>query len=79
MSNSLVFQTGDVVAYSRHFLRNCGIWHQQFADRRGTVAIVHEPRRGVPDVLTVRWHDGDVQRVLPTNLVLANRLHLEPR
>lgn len=75
-----LFRVGDTVAYSRAHLRSCGIWQAEFADRRGTVMVLHEPRRGVPDCVTVRWRDnGDEQRILTCNLVLANRLHLEPR
>jgi len=86
-----LFRVGDTVAYSRAHLRSCGIWQAEFADRRGTVMVLHEPRRGtvmvlheprrgVPDCVTVRWRDnGDEQRILACNLVLANRLHLEPR
>ena len=78
-SNPPSLHVGDTVAYSRAFLRNCGIWHQEYADRRGTVMEVRPQRHGIPTILEIRWRDGDVQRVLISNLVLASRLHLEPR
>ena len=73
------FIPGDVVAYSRAFLRSGGFWQHDIASLTGTVAVVHEPIRSRPQALEVRWADGQQYPVLACNLVLASRKHLEPR
>lgn len=67
---------GDRVLLSKTFLRSCGIWQYEVANREGTVLLVTD--RG-PGVATVQW-DGDEgpTKVLVPNLVCADELHKEP-
>jgi len=74
-----MFKIGDRVAYKASFLRSIGDYSYDSASMRGTVAEVFpEVRRG-QQVLSIKW-DGDqeVRGSLSGNLILKDRLHLEP-
>jgi hypothetical protein len=68
-----IIKNGDRVAYARKFLRSVGAITHDIASRRGTVLDAD----GV--LVRVRWDDTRKPApVLKSNLVPANRLHLEP-
>ncbi|TXH48013.1 MAG: hypothetical protein E6Q97_26090 [Desulfurellales bacterium] len=65
---------GDRVAWSRTFVRDAGGCMKDMADMRGTVISVFsiKPRR-----VYVSWNDNTTFCSLESNLVLAERIHLE--
>lgn len=66
------FKAGDVVCYSRAFLKSTA-WYTD-VPINGRVLDVDE------DYITVLWHDRtDPIRVRDTNLILYKERHLEPR
>lgn len=75
------FRNGDRVAYRAAFLRSIGDRTHATASRRGTV-IKPEAYPGWKSFAAVRWDDRSDAEPTPvnvTNLVLANRHHLEPQ
>jgi len=73
------FNDGDRVAISATFLRNICDFSHASASKRGTIAAVGlEVRKGV-NLIHIDWDNGEHGRVLSTNLVHADKLHLEPR
>jgi hypothetical protein len=78
MKNYPMFQVGDRVAYTAAFLRSCGMYDHDSASRRGTV-LTAEARKQGPHVLSVMWDDQtEPWSVLSCNVILKDKLHLEP-
>jgi hypothetical protein len=78
MKQKAVFKVDDVVVYTAAFLRSCGMYDYESANRKGIVKQVQSRKQG-PDVLSVLWDDQEeVWSVLACNVILKNRMHLEP-
>lgn len=72
------FAIGDRVAMSARFLRSISDFRASTANRRGKVqAISHIAKDR--SLVTIWWDDGFISKALNTNLVHADRIHLEPR
>lgn len=67
-------KTGDRVALKASFLRSIGDYSYDSASKRGTV--VNLPYGG--SLVSVRWDHGEKGHVHVNNLLLADRMHLEP-
>lgn len=76
---SKAIDIGTRVAFSRAFCRNTGQITGWTPFARGIVIALDNPPRGCPAVATVAWdnHDSESMRILVTNLVRADRMHLE--
>lgn len=72
---SKILKVGDVVAFSSKWLKSTQA--HELGRARGEVLEVASVGRGVPLLVSVRWSDGRVTRALHSNLVLADRRHLE--
>lgn len=66
-------KAGDRVAFRARFLRSICDYSAESANRRGTVLNVSSDW-----LLTVAWDNGDVTKVLASNVIEADRIHLEP-
>ena len=76
MINTL--KIGDHVAYSNRFLRSTGLYTGEIPFARGRV-IATDSFPGGGQLVTVDWGNPDIpQKILAANLVLVNRIHLEP-
>ena len=71
-------RVGDRVAFSRVWLRNTGQVAGLVPFARGTVTGTQVLPGSPHRVVSVNWHNMPASRVLECNLVLADRLHLEP-
>lgn len=72
-----LFRVGDTVAYKREFLRATGQLTGPVPFARGRI-ISLSPVSKALDVATVEWSTPDIPaRILTSNLVRADRLHLE--
>lgn len=67
------FAVGDRVAYTAAFLRSIGDYSSESASHRGAVTRID----GAP-LIEVQWEGGKKQLVNTNNLILADRIHLEP-
>jgi hypothetical protein len=76
---------GDRVAYARHFLQSTGQFTGRSPFARGTVDAIHDGPG--PRIVHVQWDarlvNGETveprgSTVLEWNLVLVDRIHLEP-
>lgn len=76
------FKLGDIVAFRAAFLRSISDYSHASASRRGAVIDLHPIAPGVDLVVIdgAQWagDPGAYCRVLSTNLVRADRIHLEP-
>lgn len=72
---SKILKVGEVVAFSSKWLKSTQA--HELGRSRSEVVEVAQLGRGVPLLVSVRWSDGRVTRVLHSNLVLADRIHLE--
>jgi hypothetical protein len=72
-----LFKLGDTVAYRREFLRSAGFFSGPVPFARGRIialAPVFEDRA----IATVDWGNPEIPaKVLTSNLVRADRIHLE--
>ena len=67
-------KTGDRVALKASFLRSIGDYSYDSASKRGTIVnLLYDDK-----IASVRWGDGEKGHVHVNNLLLADRLHLEP-
>jgi hypothetical protein len=74
---STIFKLGDVVTYKREFLRATGQLSGPIPFARGRI-ISLSPVSKALDVATINWSEPDIPtRVLTSNLIRADRLHLE--
>jgi hypothetical protein len=74
---STIFKLGDVVTYRREFLRATGQLSGPIPFARGRI-ISLSPVSNALDVATIDWGEPDIPaRVLTSNLIRADRLHLE--
>lgn len=74
---STLFKLGDVVAYRREFLRATGQLTGPVPFARGRIVSL-APVSNALDIATIDWNEPDIPaRVLTSNLVRADRLHLE--
>ena len=74
---STIFKLGDVVTYKREFLRAAGLLTGPVPFARGRI-ISLSPVSNALDVATIDWSEPDIPaRVLTSNLIRADRLHLE--
>jgi hypothetical protein len=74
---STIFKLGDVVTYRREFLRATGQLSGPVPFARGRI-ISLAPVSNALDVATIDWNEPDIPaRVLTSNLIRADRLHLE--
>ena len=74
---STIFKLGDVVTYRREFLRATGQLSGPIPFARGRI-ISLSPVSNALDVATIDWNEPDIPaRVLTSNLIRADRLHLE--
>ncbi len=74
---STIFKLGDVVTYKREFLRATGQLSGPIPFARGRI-ISLSPVSNALDVATIDWSEPDIPaRVLTSNLIRADRLHLE--
>lgn len=73
-----LFKLGDVVLYSRQFLRATGQLAGDAPSARGRVIRLEPISKGL-DVALIEWPPGSdlPSKVLTSNLVRADRLHLE--
>jgi hypothetical protein len=72
-----IFKLGDVVTYRREFLRATGQLSGPIPFARGRI-ISLAPVSNALDVATIDWSEPDIPaRVLTSNLIRADRLHLE--
>lgn len=71
-----IFKEGDRVAYRAAFLRSIGDYSYDMAQRRGVVLDATELHKH--QLLQVLWGDGRKGGVLSCNVILADRIHLEP-
>lgn len=69
-----LFEPGDLVAFSSKWLKSTQA--HELGRARGEVLEVASVGKGVPLLVSVRWSDGRVTRVLHGNLVAVNRMHL---
>lgn len=72
------FSVGDRVAMSAIFLRNIADFSHASASQRGIVTHT-SPVTKDRWLVQVQWDDGHVSKALNVNLILADRIHLEPR
>ena len=74
---SPLFRIGDTVAYKREFLRATGQLSGPVPFARGRI-ISLAPVSNALDIATIDWSEPDIPaRVLTSNLIRADRLHLE--
>ena len=74
---STIFKLGDVVTYCREFLRATGQLSGPIPFARGRI-ISLAPVSNALDIATIDWSEPDIPaRVLTSNLIRADRLHLE--
>jgi hypothetical protein len=74
---STIFKLGDVVTYKREFLRATGQLSGPIPFARGRI-ISLAPVSNALDIATIDWSEPDIPaRVLTSNLIRADRLHLE--
>lgn len=79
MSKKPVFSVGNRVMYSRQWLRSVGIFSGPVPFAVGKIIGIDTLGKSGPQIAQIRWADPDMpQRVLTSNLVRADRLHLEP-
>lgn len=72
-----LFKIGDVVTYRREFLRATGQLSGPVPFARGRI-ISLSPVSKALDIATIDWSTPDIPaRVLTSNLVRTDRLHLE--
>jgi len=72
-----LFKIGDVVAYRREWLRATGHLSGPIPFARGRV-ISLSPVSAALDIATIDWGQPDIPaKVLTSNLVRADRIHLE--
>lgn len=72
-----IFKLGDVVTYKREFLRATGQLSGPIPFARGRI-ISLAPVSNALDIATIDWSEPDIPaRVLTSNLIRADRLHLE--
>ena len=81
MTKSIKIKVGDEVAYSRNFLRSTGMISGPIPFLRGIVTKL-DPFGGPGNALAhIEWKDVGPNefpsKVLASNLVLKNRIHLE--
>jgi hypothetical protein len=72
-----VFTNGDRVAFAAAFCRSIMDFTVRGHMRGTVVGIGIEVRAGV-NLILIDWDDGQHASVLSTNLVHADRIHLEP-
>jgi hypothetical protein len=70
------FEQGDRIAYRAAFLRSIGDYSHASASRRGVVLNAHPAAWS--HLLDVQWDDGSSSPVNAANVLLADRVHLEP-
>ncbi len=70
-------KVGTRVAYSRAFLRSCGMFAGREPFARGVVTEIETLSPGC-DIARIKWDDGEDYRVNVKNLWPEARLHLEP-
>jgi hypothetical protein len=71
---------GDIVKYSRNWLRSAGIFTGEIPFASGRIVAI-EPLGKCTDsnIATIEWSiEGLPARVLTANLIRADKLHLEP-
>jgi hypothetical protein len=74
---STIFKLGDVVTYRREFLRATGQLSGPIPFARGRI-ISLSPVSNALDVATIDWSEPNIPaRVLTSNLIRADHLHLE--
>ena len=74
------FQIGDRVAYKAAFLRSIMDYSHASASRRGTVVALTSVSKDL-DLVDIEGWNGRGERngrVLSSDLILADRIHLEP-
>lgn len=69
-----LFKVGDNVAFSSKWLKSTQA--HELGRARGEVVEVSSYSGGML-LVSVKWSDNRVTRVLPANLVLVDRIHLE--
>lgn len=87
MGTKPMFKLGDRVAFSRLWLRSAGAYTGALPFARGEVIETRQTpgtiAAGVPQIVRVRWDKpeelaGEYQYVAAHNLVLEERIYLEP-
>jgi hypothetical protein len=74
---SPLFRIGDTVAYKREFLRATGQLTGPVPFARGRIVSLSPVSKAL-DIATIDWSEPDIPaRVLTSNLIRADRLHLE--
>jgi hypothetical protein len=74
---TIQLKVGDTVAYRREFLRSAGFFSGPIPFARGRV-ISLSPVSNALDIATIEWDTPDIPaKVLTSNLVRADRIHLE--
>ena len=68
-----LLQVGDIVAFSSKWLKSTQA-HELARDRGEVLEVASS---GGLVLVTVKWRDDRVTRVLGANLVLVDRMHLE--
>lgn len=66
------FKVGDIVCHRAGFLRSVG-WYTDVPINGRVEAITNE----YMGIVQVEWSDGNVGRILSTNLILYSERHLE--
>jgi hypothetical protein len=73
----MTFKKTDRVMFAREFLRNTGIFTGWAPFARGAIIRLDTIAPGFT-LARIHWDDGEISRVNVGNLVLENRLYLEP-
>lgn len=68
-----LLQVGDIVAFSSKWLKSTQA-HELARDRGEVLEVASS---GGLVLVTVKWRDDRITRVLGANLVLVDRMHLE--
>ena len=68
-----LLQVGDIVAFSSKWLKSTQA-HELARDRGEVLEVASS---GGLVLVTVKWRDNRITRVLGANLVLVDRMHLE--
>jgi hypothetical protein len=72
------FSVGDVVKYSRQWLRSTGQFTGPVPFAVGVITDLQTLGRSGPVIACIKWRDVSLpDRVLTSNLVRADRVHLE--
>lgn len=77
-STHIELKVGDIVHYSRQFLRTIGDYSYETANLEGKITSIKSPLMR-STILLVEWQNGTSTSILASNLVRNDRLHLEAR